>query len=440
MPPKAKMLEGYTILDLSQYLSGPLCASTLATFGAEVIKVEPPAGDGNRQLPPFIENGDAEEPRHNRSLVFYKRNQGKKSIVLDLKTDGGKQILKTLMGNADVLLHNFREGVAERVGADFETASAANPNIIYCAVTGQYGGIGDVPDTVTHPPGGVIDLIGQALSGLLGATGPNGGQPVRSRTPIADQAAGLYATVAVLAAIIERDVRPQAQKPRRIRVPMVETLASLLWDESLDVSQAQGFEKRTGNLSGRLCPYNTYETRDDKFVTIAAASSGEWRRLNEAIEVDELNRSEWTDASQRTIDREQIDAIISGWTKSLDRDTVITQLRSYGVTVGAVIEVDDMLASDAYRSAVLYEIPDRSFGTLYAPRFPIEIDGNRIQGPTGPVPGLGEHSREVLEESAGLSAAEIDTYIAAGAVYEPEHSNLLDSLSASAGSTEQNKV
>ena len=145
MPAHSQLLAGYTILDLSQYLSGPLCSTTLAALGADVIKVEPPHGDGNRQLPPFMENGDADEPQHNRSLVFLKRNQGKKSIVLDLKTDGGQKVLHRLIAKSDILLHNFRDGVAERVGAGYEDAIAINENLIYCSITGQLGSIGEVP-------------------------------------------------------------------------------------------------------------------------------------------------------------------------------------------------------------------------------------------------------------------------------------------------------
>lgn len=426
-PPHGSMLAGYTVLDLTQFLSGPLCTSTLAAFGADVIKVESPAGDGNRQLPPFVSGGDdggaggggggaAGAAQHDRSLVHLKRNQGKKSIVLDLKTDEGRRVLGTLMGASDVVVHNFRAGVDERVGADYETARAANPNIIHCAITGQFGSIGDVEGAEPQPPGGVIDLVGQALSGLLGASGAQGGEPTRSRAPIADQSAGLYAALAILAALLERDVRRGGEGSRSIRVPMVETLGSLLWDESLDSFQAQGMENRMGNLSGRLCPYNTYRTADDRFVAIAAASTGEWKRLVGALDLPELRAPEWEHAANRSADRPTIDALIGSWTRTRERDELITLLRSHGVTVGAVLEVDDMLRDGEYKDGVLYTIPDAEHGELHAPRFPVEVDGQRIPAATGAVPGLGEHGREVLRGMAGLDDAEIEELVGRGIV------------------------
>lgn len=416
MPAHPRLLAGYTILDLSQYLSGPLCSTTLAALGADVIKVEPPQGDGNRQLPPFLEHGDADEPKHNRSLVFLKRNQGKKSIVLDLKSSGGQKVLHRLIAEADVLLHNFREGVAERVGADYESAIATNKDLIYCSITGQLGKIGEVPSDTPPQPAGVIDVVGQALSGFLGSTGPQGGDPVRSRAPIADQTAGLYATISILAAVIDRDVNNRGRGSRRVRVPMVESLAALLWDESLDAFQQQGMENRMGNISGRLCPYNTYRTRDGSFVTIAAASRGEWQRLVEAVQLPELERPEWLEASERSASRDTIDGILADWAAQHDRDDLIRALRAHGVTVGAVLEIDDMLSHDAYRESVLYTIEDDNFGVLHAPRFPIEIDGQRPAGRTGAVPKLGEDSIEVLRETAGLTTEEIDELLASGAV------------------------
>lgn len=416
MPAHPRLLAGYTILDLSQYLSGPLCTTTLAALGADVIKVEPPQGDGNRQLPPFLERGDAEEPKHNRSLVFLKRNQGKKSIVLDLKTAGGQKVLHRLIAESDVLLHNFRDGVAERVGADYASAVASNKDLIYCSITGQLGNIGEVPSENPPQPAGVIDVVGQALSGFLGSTGPKGGDPVRSRAPIADQTAGLYATISILAAIIERDVANGGSGSRQVRVPMVESLAALLWDESLDAFQQQGMENRMGNISGRLCPYNTYRTRDESFVTIAAASRGEWQRLNLAVQLPDLDRPEWQEAAQRSADRDMIDGILAAWAAQHDRDDLIRALRAHGVTVGAVLDIDDMLSHDAYRESVLYSIEDDNFGVLHAPRFPVEIDGHRPAGPTGDVPRLGGDSLEILRENAGLTSPEIDELLASGAV------------------------
>lgn len=416
MPTHSRLLAGYTVLDLSQYLSGPLCSTTLAAFGADVIKVEPPHGDGNRQLPPFLENGNGQEPKHDRSLVFLKRNQGKKSIVLDLKSEEGQRVLHRLISRADVLLHNFREGVAERIGADYDSAVATNRNLIYCSITGQLGKIGEVASEDEPQPAGVIDVVGQALSGFLGSTGPLGGDPVRSRAPIADQTAGLYATISILAAVIERDVTNRGRGSRRLRVPMVESLAALLWDESLDAFQQQGMENRTGNISGRLCPYNTYRTRDGSFVTIAAASRGEWQRLNRAVQLPELDRPEWQDAANRAADRDLIDALLARWAAQFDREDLVRALRAHGVTVGAVLEIDDMLSDGAYRESVLYSIEDDNFGALHAPRFPVEVDGFRPEGKIGDVPRLGGDSVRVLKETAQLSDPEVEDLLASGAV------------------------
>ena len=413
-----KSLNGYTILDLTQYLSGPLCSMTLATLGADVIKVEPPAGDGNRGLPPFVGSQDVSDIRlhpEDESLVFIKRNQGKRSIVLDLKTEAGQGVLHELMRKSDVLLHNFRPGVAKRLGIDKSTAQKVNPALICCEIAGQFGQIGDPIGRPDYPAGGVIDLVGQALSGLLGTSG-SAGEPTRSRAPIADQVAGLYATVAVLAAIVGRDNSRGSGKTQAIRVPMVESLAALLWDESLDSYLRAGYSGRAGNASGRLSPYNTYLTRDQKLVAIAAASPGEWTRLVTATNLKELEAPTWLEASNRSRDRETIDQVLCSWVATLDCDDVIHTLRLHGVTVGAVLEAEDMIKDGPYRESVLYEVDGTSEAEpALAPRFPLEINGIRLKGKSGNSPKLGADGRDILRRVCGFREHEISQLMRRGA-------------------------
>jgi formyl-CoA transferase len=182
-------LRGTRVLDLTQVMAGPFCAMQLCDMGADVIKVEPPGGDTTRRM------GAA---TGTDSAAFQAVNRGKRSVVLDLKTDNGQRILRTLVARTDILIENFRPGVMRRFGLDYDALAAEHPRLIYASISG-YGQTGPSADK------GGFDLIAQGVSGLMSVTGEPGRPPVKIGVPITDLGAGLFALAGILAALDHRD-------------------------------------------------------------------------------------------------------------------------------------------------------------------------------------------------------------------------------------------
>ena len=186
-------LSGIKVLDLSRVLAGPYCTALLADLGAEVVKVEPPAGDDYRHIGPF---------KDGESALFTLNNRGKKSVVLDLKKPADLELAQALAARVDVVVENFRPGVAARLGLGAETLRKANPGLIYCSISGfgQEGPFKDLP---------AYDLVVQAMSGLMAATGEEGGAPLKAGESIADLVAGLFASWSIMAALVRRNATGQ---------------------------------------------------------------------------------------------------------------------------------------------------------------------------------------------------------------------------------------
>jgi len=203
-------LSNLRILDVTTFLSGPYCTQILGDLGAEVIKVEHPAGDATRTLPPHFVEGD--------STYFLSTNRNKKSIVIDLKVDEGKMLFRDLIRRCDVLVENFRPGVLERLGLTYDDMAKESPGLVWCSISGfgQDGPNRDFP---------AYDMMIQALSGVMSLTGERGGSPVRTGIPLSDLAAGMFAVIGILAAIEERSSSGQGQQ---IDISLLDSQISML--------------------------------------------------------------------------------------------------------------------------------------------------------------------------------------------------------------------
>jgi crotonobetainyl-CoA:carnitine CoA-transferase CaiB-like acyl-CoA transferase len=412
-----RCLEGYVIVDLTQYLSGPFCTAILAALGATVLKVEPPeTGDGNRRQPPFV---TAEGLRATEShlddigLAFLKRNPCKLSLALDVRSSEGHAVLLRLIRRADACVHNFRPGVAERLRLDAERLRAVNPRLVYCGIEGlgAWAPAGDRR--------GVMDIIGQALSGLMAFTGTPEGVPTRSAAPVADQVAGLFAAIAILAGLIQRDGGRSTGVATVTSVSMLGALGALVWDEHHDVYHRQGLPERCGNGTPRIVPFNTYETADGKYVAISCVSEQEWARLVEATGIAELRqREDWRRQAARVRDRDAIDRLLAGWIRGRTRSEVMARLARHQATAAPVYGIEDILGDPRYVRAVLYAVQDPRHGPVDAlgARFPIVVDGFQAGPYERAAPALGADTRQVLRDWAGLDDDEIARLAAAGIV------------------------
>lgn len=242
-------LKGIKVLDLSRVLAGPYCSMILGDLGAEVIKVEAPGGsdDTRKWGPPFKEGVSA---------YYLSANRNKKAITVDLKLSEGVEVIKRLVRDSDVVIHNFKTGTMERFGLDYDTLAAINPRIVYCSITG-FGETG--PDK--HMPG--YDFIIQAMSGLMSITGTEQSGPLKSGVAITDVLTGLYACIGVQAALVERSHSGQGQK---IDISLYDSAVSALVNIGSNYLMEEKVPAPFGNEHANIVPYQTFKTADGEMV------------------------------------------------------------------------------------------------------------------------------------------------------------------------------
>ncbi|MEO6172538.1 MAG: CoA transferase [Arenimonas sp.] len=281
-------LSGIKVLELARVLAGPWCGMTLADLGADVIKVEPPAGDDTRGWgPPF---------RDGLSAYFACCNRNKRSIALDLRLPESRPLIEALIVQSDVLIENYRTGGAEALGVGYEDAKKINPHIIYCSISG-YGRTG--PDA--YKPG--YDFAIQAEAGLMSITGPVDDMPYRTGTAITDIASGQNATTAILAALIHRMKTGEGQS---LEISLFETQLQLLANSASGVLFSGKEAKRLGNQHPNIVPYQVFSASDGYFV-LAVASENLWRDCCKALEKPELLQdSRYLDNAARVVNREPL--------------------------------------------------------------------------------------------------------------------------------------
>ncbi len=406
-------LAGLRVVDLTQNLAGPYATQILADLGADVIKVEPPGGDPARRWgPPFV---DGESP------LFLCANRGKRSVVLDLDTDEGRDALRRLVARCDVFVQAFRAGVIERLGFDYDTVRSLRPNVIYVSVT-AFGTEGPLRDQPGYDP------LMQAFAGLMSVTGHPGGPPTRAGTSMVDMGTGLWAAVAVLAELTGRgwsgggspERRASAEGPgpcgsgegpdapggpatRADAAESVHITTSLL-DTSLAwmAYHLQGYLATgdppgpLGSGLGMIAPYQAFPAADGS-IMIAAANDGLFRRLCEALVLPELLRDpRFASNADRVAHRDALVDILSQRTRREPAAELLARLRDAGVPCAPIHDAAGV-ADDAQvaASGMLRPLPDAVPGYVDI-AMPVRRDGERL--PAGAPPRVGEHTAEVLAE------------------------------------------
>ncbi len=285
-------LEGVTVLDFTRLLPGPFCTQLLCNLGADVIKVEDPQlGDYMRAVPPIV---------HDVSYPFAMVNRGKRSLAVDLKTSEGQEILRQLVGRADIIVEQFRPGVMARLGADYDGLAMWNPKLIYCSFSG-YGQNGPYKDLPGH------DINFEALAGILSVTrNRDERRPAVPGVPIADLAGGFNAAVAILASLRTRD---RTGRGEFIDVSIYDTAVTLL---VLGLARylATGEEPMPGEtlLTGSFPFYSLYETKDGQWLSVAAVEPKFWERMCELIGAPELSGKQFAEPPERPAIAEKLAA------------------------------------------------------------------------------------------------------------------------------------
>ena len=389
-------LAGVRVLDLTSVLMGPYATQIFADLGADVIKVESPAGDTTRHLPPGAE--------HDRGAMFMNVNRGKRSLVLDLKQPAARAVLLRLAGGADVFVHSMRAQAIARLGLDYAAVRAANASIIYANLYG-FGRDGPYRDYPAY------DDIVQAASGLVGLQARlSGGEPTYLATVVADKVAGLTAAYAVTAALYAREKTGWGQE---IEVPMFETLVSFTMVEHLCGSLFDppiGPPEYPRVTSEARRPYRTA----DGHIGVMIYNDKHWRAFFAALGDPEWSRDPmFVSMRSRT---QNIDAVLTRLAEVLEGRTTeawAALFREAEIPAMAIKQTQDLLADPHLLATGFWERRDTADGTMRFPGIPTRFSETPGSiGASGPV--LGQDTRAVLAE-AGLSGAEIDALIASRA-------------------------
>ena len=394
-------LDDVTVLDLSHALAGPFASTMLGDFGANVIKIEPPAGDISRAWgPPFY----GSEPSY-----FVGLHRNKQSVVIDFKHPEGKALFFKLVEQADVVLENYRVGVIEKLGLGYEAARARNPRIIYCSVSG-FGQTGPYRDRAA------LDLILQAESGMISVTGEDGGRGVRAGVSIADMTAGMYAAYGVMLAL---RARARTGHGQQIDVSMLEGQLSLLQTmigAYLGDGQVPG---PMGTAYKALLPYQTFRTKT-KDLALAVGSEKLWKDFCPLLGAPEMTDDpRWHNNAARGKNRESLITRLQEifLTKSYEEWESI--LVPAGIPMGAINTIDQVVDHpqvQARKVLVECEHPTAGKARVVAP--PVRLS-ETPGGVRAPAPLLGQHTDEVLRARLGLGDEEIARLRRLGALGRP---------------------
>ncbi len=386
-PPPLRRIR---ILDLSRVLAGPFCSMILADLGAEVIKVEMPGtGDDTRAYPPYIGS---------QSSYFMSSNRNKKSITLDLKSKEGQEVLHRLAAGSDVILENFRPGVTSRLAADYATLSKINPRLIYCSISsfGQTGPYAEKPG---------YDLIIQGMGGLMGITGRPDEAPVRVGVAITDLGAGMWATIAILAAL---QARTRDGVGQYLDISMMD--GSVAW-----MTYVAGYYFATGKAPPKMgsahpsiVPYQGFVTGDGKSLLLGGGNDRLFVTLCEGLGIPELAKDpRYTSNENRVKNRATLIPLLEKRFREKPRDEWIKALDALGVPVAPVYTIDEIFADPQVRHrGMMVEVPHPELGKVKQIAPAIRLSETPCVVESSP-PLLGEHTERVLREIAGYGDEEI---------------------------------
>lgn len=394
-------LQDILVLDLSRVLSGPYCTMYLADMGARVVKVERPGGgDETRAFgPPFV-NG--------QSTYFLSINRGKESLALDLKAEEGRRIARDLAHRADVVVQNFRPGVADRLGLGWDDLRRDNPRLVYASISGY--GLAGLPE-YSRLPG--YDLVIQGLGGIPSLTGPPDGEPHKVGTSVADLVAGMLALHGILLALYARE---RTGEGRHVDVSMLDGQVSLLSYLSTMWWSAGQAPPRLGNAHPNIAPYETFRARDG-FLNVAVANDAHYVRFCAAIGRQELaDDGRFSTNAGRVAHREALLDALRPRLSERGVDEWVRALTAAGLVCGPINDVPTALAHPqlAARDMVV-DLAHPSYGPVRVLGSPWKLSGAEI-GPTGPPPLLGEHTERILGDLLGLDGAAIRRLEDAGIV------------------------
>ena len=381
------MLEGLVIVDATRYLSGPFCTMILGDLGADVIKIEAPAGgDEARKFPPYI-NGE--------SAYFMSINRNKKSITLNLKHKEGKNVFKKIVKNADVFVHNNRPGAMERLGLDYRALSVLNQGLIYASISG-FGQNGPYKEK------GAFDMIVQALGGIMSITGTPDGEPIRVGYSITDLTAGLYAAIGILGALYKR---MDTGKGENLDIAMLDCQVSLMENAVARYMATGEIPKPLGNRHPSIAPFQAFKAKNGFFV-LATANDKQFELLCKAIDKDLYMDEKYSSNYKRVENIDQLNSVLNEVFVKKVKEYWIKVFEEAGVPCGLINNTKE-LVEDVQVAArnMIVDFDHPLSGKVTVAGCPIKILESEASE-FKPSPTLGQHTEDTLRW-VGFSSAEI---------------------------------
>lgn len=375
-----KALEGIRVCDLSHVLAAPTTSMILADLGAEVIHIEPPRGDDAREFGPFVDD---------QSAYFISINRNKKSVVIDLKKEEGKETLKDFIKISDVVLENFRPTTMKKMGFSYEEIKKINPKIIYASICGF--GHDTLPEYKEKP---AYDMVAQAYSGLVSITGPLGGPPCRVGTSVGDIVAGHQCAIAILAALWYREKSGIGQK---IDISMLDGLVYILENAIVRYTVTGEVPKPLGTMHPTITPFQGYKTKDE-WIIVPLGNDQLWTKFCEMIgRVDLLNNPKFKTNKLRTENRDELNEILNRIFESKSYKEWEEMFEKNGLPYSPINTIDKVVNNPVvnYRKMIA-EIEQPKIGKMKISGSPFkmsETPGNVW----APAPLLGEHTKDVLK-------------------------------------------
>ncbi|HKU16809.1 MAG TPA: CaiB/BaiF CoA-transferase family protein [Steroidobacteraceae bacterium] len=404
----AGALSGVRVLDMSRVLAGPWCGQILADLGAEVIKLERPgSGDDTRGWgPPYLRDRDGNETHE--SAYFLGANRGKKSVTLDISKPAGQQIARRLATQCDVLIENYKAGDLARYRLGYEHLRALNPGLIYCSITG-FGQTGPMRSVAGY------DFIIQAIGGLMSITGEADGQPgggpQKVGVAVADISTGMYATVAILAALFHRTRSGEGQ---HIDMALLDAQVAVNANMNMNYLIAGHAPRRMGNAHANIVPYQVFDAMDGKLV-LAVGNDSQFAKFCEAAGCLLHQDPRFRQNADRVRHREVLVPLLAEIMRRHSVAEWVALLEPIGVPVGPINDLSQVFAHPQVKSRGLQlELPHALADAVPSVANPIRMSATPPRYPSAP-PTLGQHTREVLGQF-GIEETEIEALTKEGVI------------------------
>lgn len=379
------------MLELARILAGPWVGQTFSDLGADVIKVESPSGDDTRKWgPPFVTNDDGTA---GDAAYFHSCNRGKRSIVVDFTTEEGRDTVRRLAAQADVLIENFKTGGLVKYGLDYASLKAINPGLVYCSITG-FGQTGPY----AQKPG--YDFIIQGMGGIMDLTGEADGAPQKPGVAYADIFTGLYSVIAVQAALFQRQ---QTGEGQWIDMSLLDSQTGVLANQAMNYLVSGQVPSRMGNAHPNLVPYQVFATSDGHLI-IAIGNAGQYERLCRFLDLEPLiDDPRFKTNADRIRNRDEMIAMISEKTRHYTRDDLQAHLEELLIPTGPINTVGDVFNDPQIQHRGLeveLDAPGLAGGKLKNVRTPIQFSNAELALHHA-APKLGEHTDGILAELDG---------------------------------------